>query len=172
MLVMLPPDAKTGASASAAPLRCVIRRVADADSGRPITHSYLVASDAIDATAQQMSHWPAWRAAAEPYFKLLGEAQAQLSDGASADETACLQQAWVAGQVCTTVLRLQQSTQPWAQAARLMLTQLAGHAVRPGRPVSGPVLLEGLDKFLVLLEALETDVAATLPRPLQAAAHN
>jgi len=172
ILVTLPPDVKIGACASVAPLRCVIRRVVDAGSGRAITHSYLVASDGIDATAQQMSHWPAWRAAAEPYFRLLGDAHAQLADGASSAETACLQQAWVAGQVCTTVLRLQQAPQPWAQAARMMLTQLAGHAVRPGRPVSGPVLLEGLDKFLVLLEALETDVAATSPRPLRAAAPN
>ncbi|WP_372826308.1 flagellar biosynthesis protein FlhF [Polaromonas sp.] len=172
VMVSLRPYVKSGTCARVAPLRCVIRRVVDAASGRPMTHSYLVASAGIHATAQQMSQWPAWRAAAEPYFRLLGQAHAQLADGAPSGERACLQRAWVAGQVCTTVLRLQQASLPWAKTAREVLTQLAGRAVRGGRPVPGPVLLEGLDKFLVLLEALETDVATASPRPLRAAAHS
>jgi len=152
------------------PLRCVIRRVVDAESGKPLSHSYLLASAGVRATALQMAQWPGWRLAAEPHFKLFGQTLVQLADAGAAGEAAGLKRVLVGGQVCTTVLRLQRAPQPWAETARQVLAQLAGHAGRAGRPVSGPVLLEGLGKFLVLLDALETDAAAASPRPDVAAA--
>jgi flagellar biosynthesis protein FlhF len=169
VIVSLRPDVKSGTCTSEAPLRCVIRRVVEASSGRPLALSYLVASAGVHATAQQMSQWPGWRTAAEPHFRLLAQADTQLLvDGAPSGEQAGLKRRWVAGQVCTTVLRLQQASQPWAEVARKVLTQLAGRAVRPGRLVPAPVLLEGLIKFLVLLEALETDAGSDLQSRSQA----
>ncbi len=175
LMVTLRPSVKEGSggvSGPLTPLRCVIRRVTDASSGKPLAHSYLLAGAGVQASAQQMVQWPVWRAAAEPHFKLLAQTLVQLEDGKPASEAAGLKRFLVAGQMCTTVLRLQQAQQPWADTARKVLTQLAGRAVRPGRPVSGPVLLEGLGKFFVLLDALETDAAAASPRPHLAAARH
>ena len=169
VIVSLRPDVNSGTCASEAPLRCVIRRVVEAGSGRLMALSYLVASAGVHATAQQMSQWAAWRTAAEPHFRLLAQADAQLLvGGAPSGEQADLKRVLVAGQFCSTVLRLQQASEPWAEVARKVLTQLAGCAVRPGRLVSGPVLLEGLIKFLLLLEALETDAGSDLQSRSQA----
>lgn len=163
-------DGAAGGPDNAAPLRCVIRRVVDAESGKPLAHSYLLASAGVRATALQMAQWPGWRLAAEPHFKLFGQTLAQLAEAGAAGEAAGQKRLLVGGQVCTTVLRLQRAPQPWAETARQVLAQLAGHAGRAGRSVSGPVLLEGLGKFLVLLDALETDAAAASCRPHAAAA--
>ena len=116
----------------------------------------------------ELAQWLDWRADAEPYFKLLAQAQGLPSD----DESTGLKRVWVAAQMATTVLRLQHISKPWAQDARKMLTQLAGRAVRPGRAVAAPILLEGLDKFLLLLEALQTHDATASPSPLRAAVRN
>jgi flagellar biosynthesis protein FlhF len=119
-----------------------------------------------------MAQWPAWRTAAEAHFKVLAQTLAQLADGKPAAGAAGLKSFLVAGQMCTTVLRLQQAPQPWAEKARKVLTQLAGRGVRAGRPVSGPGLLEGLAKFFVLLDALETDGTAMSLQPRLATARH
>ena len=119
----------------------------------------------------KLAQWLDWRADAEPYFELL--AQAQLVQGLpSDDKSTSLQRVWVAAQMATTVLRLQHISKLWVQDTRKMLTQLAGRAVRPERAVAAPTLPEGLDKFLLLLEVLQTHDAATSPSPLRAAVHN
>jgi flagellar biosynthesis protein FlhF len=69
----------------------------------------------------------------------------------------------VLAHTCLTAFRLQQARQAWAQPARRVLAQLAGQAFDPAQPVPGPVLLEGLGKIYVLLDALETGEAASLP---------
>ncbi|OGA98072.1 MAG: flagellar biosynthesis protein FlhF [Burkholderiales bacterium RIFCSPHIGHO2_12_FULL_61_11] len=166
-LVSLRPDAKNGtADAAVAPsmLRCVVRRIVDAASGKPIAHSYVLASLGIQATAQQIALWPAWRAAAEPYFKLLNQGLGQLGEAAAPDDTALLKRLLIAGQISSTVFRLQRSQDAWAEMARKVLVQLTGRVVRPDRPVPGPVLFEGLEKLFVLLNALETDGAAVAPQ--------
>lgn len=146
-------------------LRCVVRRIVDADSGKPLAHSYMLASNGIQATAQQLAQWPGWRIAAEPYFKLLKQGIVQLA-GEVQPEDATMRKQWlIAGQASTTVFRLQYAQDTWADAARKVLARLAGRSVRPGRPVPGPVLLEGLGKFLVLLDALESDGTDLSPQP-------
>ncbi len=146
-------------------LRCVVRRIVDADSGKPLAHSYMLASNGIQATAQQLAQWPGWRIAAEPYFKLLKQGIVQLA-GEVQPEGATMRKQWlIAGQASTTVFRLQYAQDTWADAARKVLARLAGRSVRPGRPVPGPVLLEGLGKFLVLLDALESDGTDLSPQP-------
>ena len=173
LTLKLHQTAKSRTCASEPLLRCVVRRVVDAGSGKCLAHTYLLANTTISATAEQLAQWLDWRADAEPYFKLLGQAQAQLAQGLpSDDELASLQCMWVAAQMVTTVLRLQHVSKPWAQDVRKMLTQLAGRAVRPGRAVAAPILLEGLNKFLLLLEALQTHDAAASPTPLRAAVHH
>jgi len=169
--VSLRPDPEDSKDANYVPptMRCVVRRVADANSGKPLAHSYLLASRGVHAAAQQMANWPAWRSAAEPHFKLLAQTVVQLADGGSSNDAAELKRFLIAGQVCTTVLRLQRAPHAWADTARKVLTQLAGRAVRPGSPVPGPVLLEGLGKLFVLLDALETDATAVSPWPHLAA---
>jgi len=132
-------------------LRCVIRRMVDAQTGKLLAHSYVLAGENVRATARQMVQWPAWRSAAEPYFKLLGQGMAQLD---AADGPA---RRLIAGQACATVFLLQGLQDGWAETARAALAQLAGRAPKAGRPVPAAVLLEGLGKLLVLLDALETE---------------
>lgn len=166
-LVSLRPDPKDstgGTEAASSTLRCVVRRIADADSGKPLAHSYLLASTDVQATAQQMAQWPAWRTAAEPYFKLLKQGIVQLGGGGLAGDVAVRKRLLIAGQASTTVFRLQYAQDAWADTARKALAQLAGRSVRPNRPVPGPTLFEGLGKLFVLLDALETDGAALSPQ--------
>jgi flagellar biosynthesis protein FlhF len=151
-------------------LRCVVRRIVDADSGKPLAHSYMLASTGIHATAVQMAQWPGWRTAAEPYFKLLKQGILQLSSDGAPDGSAMRKQWLIAGQASTTVFRLQYQQDAWADAARKVLARLAGRSVRPGRPVPGPVLLEGLGKLFVLLDALESDDAELSPQRRMATA--
>ena len=165
-----PQDGTVGAEAVSSVLRCVVRRIVDADSGKPLAHSYLLASTSLMATAQQMAQWPAWRTAAEPYFKLLMQGIFQLADGAPAGDVTARKRLLVAGQAATTVFRLQRAQVVWADTARKALAQLAGRSARPDRPVPGPALFEGLGKLFVLLDALETEGAAPAPQTHRAAA--
>ena len=174
-LVSLRPDPKgsaAGTEADAPVLRCVVRRMVDADSGKALAHSYLLASTGVQATAQQMAQWSAWRTAAEPYFKLLKQGILQLEDGGMPGDAAARKRLLLAGQASTTVFRLQRAQDVWADTARKALAQLAGRSVRPGQPVPGPALFEGLGKLFVLLDALETDGVALSPQshvaPVQA----
>jgi flagellar biosynthesis protein FlhF len=75
-------------------LRCVVRRIVDAGSGKPVAHSYMLASNGIHATAQQMAQWSGWRIAAEPYFKLLKQGIVQLASDIPADDAA-LRKQWL-----------------------------------------------------------------------------
>lgn len=173
-LVSLRPDPKDGVAAEATAsltLRCVVRRIIDADSGKPLAHSYVLASTDIQASAQQMAQWPVWRSAAEPYFKLLHLGAAPLANESTPDDLAPLTRLLITGQAASTVFRLQRAQGAWAETARKVLAQLAGGVVRPDRPVSGPVLLDGLGKLFVLLEALESEGSTVVSRadvaPLQ-----
>ena len=69
----------------------------------------------------------------------------------------------IAGHAAITVFGLQQAQQGWAETARRVMAQLAGQALRADRPVPGRALLEGLGKLFVLLDALETGEAASVP---------
>lgn len=148
-------------------LRCVVRRMVDAVTGKLLAHSYVLAGEGVRAPARRMAQWPSWRSAAEPYFKLLGQGIGQM------DAAAVPARRLIAGQACATVFLLQGLQDGWAETARRALAQLAGRAVRPGRPVPAAVLFEGLGKLLVLLDALELEGVgegvAPSPAPLPAA---
>ncbi|WP_411881076.1 flagellar biosynthesis protein FlhF [Polaromonas sp. YR568] len=152
-------DIAPGTQAPLPVLRCVVRRMVDAATGKVLAHSYVLAGRGVHAPAQLMAQWPAWRSAAEPYFKLLGQGIAQL------DAAALPARRMIAGQACTTVFLLQGLQDGWADTARKALAQLAGRSVRPGRPVPAPVLLDGVGKLLVLLDAFETDGVAVPAQP-------
>lgn len=160
--VSLAPATNDGADDSqGAPLtvRCVVSRLVEAASGKPLAQSYLLASTAVRATASQLAKWPEWRAAAEPFFKLLGQSALQRGDWDQDGQEEGGQQPriLIAAQVCTSVLRLQRAQGHWADTARKVLAQLAGRSVRADRPVSGPALFEGMVKLFALLDALETE---------------
>ena len=146
-------------------LRCVVSRVVDAASGQPLMHGYVLASTNIEASAQKIVQWAAWRATTEPYFKLLVQGLLQLRDSRATGEVALPKRVLVAAQACITVFLLQQEQAAWAETARRVLAQLTGRSVRPDRPVPGPALFEGLEKLFVLLDALETDGATQSPQP-------
>jgi flagellar biosynthesis protein FlhF len=167
-LVCLPAAPKRSAAGTEPvplTLRCVVRRIVDADSGRPLTHNYILASASVQATAGQMAQWPAWRTAAEPFFELLKQCVLQLGGGGPPGDIALGKRLLIAGQASTTVFRLQRSQEIWAETARVALAQLAGRPVRAGRPVPGPALFEGLGKLFVLLDVLETDSATQSSQP-------
>jgi flagellar biosynthesis protein FlhF len=152
-------DIAPGMQAPLPVLRCVVRRMVDAGTGKVLAHSYVLAGQGVRAPARQMAQWPAWRSAAEPWFKFLGQGIAQL------DAAALPARRLIAGQACTTVFLLQGLQDEWADTARKALAQLAGRSVRPGRPVPAPVLLDGVGKLLVLLDAFETEGAAMAAQP-------
>jgi flagellar biosynthesis protein FlhF len=143
-------DAPAGAS-PAPVLRCVVRRTVDAATGKVLAHSYVLACGEVRVPAQSIAQWPAWRRAAEPYFKLLGQGMGQFG---AADTAA---RRLVVGQTCTTVSLLQGLQGEGADAVRKTLAKLAGRALRSGRPVPAAVLLEGMGKLLVLLDAFDTE---------------
>ncbi len=157
-------DSSTDSASDASMLRCVVRRVVDASSGKTLMHSYVLVSAGIEAAAQQIVQWAAWRAAVEPYFKLLNQGILQLGDGRAPGEAAMLKRVRIAAQASITVFRLQQAQGAWAETARTVLTQLTGRPVRTDRPMPGAALLEGLGKLFVLLDAMETDGAAVSPQ--------
>lgn len=172
-LVSLRPDPKDDAThADAVPmtLRCIVKKIVDLDSGKVLVQSYVLASTGIQATAQQMAQWPAWRVAAEPYFKLLNQSLPLLAEGAAADGSALPKRLLIAGQACTTVFRLQHAQDAWAGPARQVLAQLAGQSAGTDRAALGLALFEGLGKLFALLDALETEGAAASPRSDLAAA--
>ena len=164
-----PKDSLTDTAVAPLLLRCVVKRTVDADSGKALAHSYVLASSGVAATAQQIAQWPAWRGAAEQYFKLLKKSIPLLADGAGSDVPA-MKRLLIAGQACSTVFRLLAARGAWADPARKVLAQLAGRTSRAGRPESGAALLEGLAKLFALLDVMESDSAATSPRSDLAAA--
>jgi flagellar biosynthesis protein FlhF len=166
-LVVAPVSVSTVLAAPTT-LRCIVRRISDAHSGKPLTHNYMLANSGLRAPASEIAQWPQWRAAADPYFKLLRQCAVQL-DAEQAEQAQHMQDAsdtvridaekilMIAAQSASTVYRLQGESAPWAEPARKSLAQLAGRSIRPDRPVPSVCLLEGLEKLFVLLDALETD---------------
>jgi flagellar biosynthesis protein FlhF len=107
--------------------------------------------------------WAVWRSAAEPYFKVLEQSLLQFAGSLASAEAGRLDTLRVAMQACITVFRLQQAPHAWAATARKAMAKLAGQPVQADQPVPSPVLLEGLGKLYVLLDALETDETAAWP---------
>ena len=166
MLVSLCPNpqgGRVGVPADASMQRCVVRRIVDAASGKMVAHSYLLASSNIQAKAQQIMQWAVWRAAAEPYFRLLNQGLLQFGDSPVSSEADVLKRVLIAAQACITVFRLQQAQEAWAATARKVLAQLTGQSVHTDQPVPGPVLFEGLGKLYVLLDAMEIDEVTVVP---------
>jgi flagellar biosynthesis protein FlhF len=161
--VSLRPELQ-GGSAHAPLLRCVVRRLVDADTGKPLMHSYVLASEDIQASALQLVQWAAWRTSTEPYFKLLGQGLSQFREGQPGDAELS-KRALFAAQACATVFLLQQEDAAWAQTARSVLAQLTGRTLRPDRPVPGAALFEGLEKLFVLLDALQTGAETPASQP-------
>jgi flagellar biosynthesis protein FlhF len=164
-LVLLRTGAATAEGAPA--LRCVVTRLLDARSRKVLSQGYVLSNVGMDVGARQIAQWQAWAAEAEPCFRLLRQGL-QLAGGmGEPGDPQMLKRLLVAGQVTTTVWRLQSATGEWADRTRALLGQLTGRAVRPDRPLSGSVLYAGVDKLFALLEALGTDTAtpsATQPR--------
>ena len=168
MVVSSPIGAKVGTAdhhGAGPTLRCIVRRVVEAEGGRLLAQSYVLLSPENGVTAGEAAQWSGWRAAAEAHFKLLGQTLAQLADAEPSGAAILMKRILVASQACTTVVRLHAASQPWARSAREVLTQLAGRPVRSGRAAAPPVLMDGLGKLLVLLDALGHDPETTLPRP-------
>ncbi len=158
-----PADPAGAGVAQARTLRCVVRRVMDDESDKQLALHYVLVSSGVDATAQQVVQWADWRVGAEPYFKLLSQGLAQLAENEAVGEDTVLKRMLISGQLASTVFLLQCRQEAWADTARKLLAQLAGKAIRPDRPVPGVLLLEGLGRLFVLLDALATDDSSLLP---------
>lgn len=145
-------------------LRYVITRIVEQRSGKPLAQWYLLGNIGMQITAQQIVQWYHWRAAVEPYFKLLKQGINQLGGCSQPGDVNMQKRLLIAGQASATVWRLQHAQGNWAEPARTLLMQLTGHPLRPGRAVSGAVLFEGLCKLYVLLDALDTGNPAIPPQ--------
>lgn len=139
------------------PARCVISRLIDDESGKTLGHSYLLASSNISSPAEQVVQWPIWRANSETFFRLLKQGVSHISANSSAEDVVVRKVLLVSGQASTTVFRLQQAKDDWAQRARASIAQLAGQTISRGRLPTAAVMFEGLSKLYVLLDALESD---------------
>src|SRR5690606_16013427 len=141
----------------------------DAASGKLVAHSYLLASVTVQAPALQLIQWAGWQADAEAYFLLLAQSLPNSESDSAAGGAIPLDRLRVLAHTCLTAFLLQQARQAWAEPARRVLAQLAGRTFEPAQPLPGPVLLEGLGKLYVLLDALETGEAAPVPTVRHAA---
>jgi len=137
-------------------LRCVVARLVDRQSGKPLAHWYLLSNLGAQVSASQLVAWYRWRVEVEPYFRLVKQAVNQLGGCGQPGDADMLKRLLIAGQASTTVWRLLQAQGDWAKVARSLLVQLSGRPVRPGaaRPASAAVLFEGFGKLFVLLETL------------------
>ncbi|WP_025916161.1 flagellar biosynthesis protein FlhF [Herminiimonas sp. CN] len=165
--VSLRSSAKNMTANSADPipsLRCVMTRIVEKHSGKLLAKWYLLGNIEMQVTAQQIVQWHHWRAAVEPYFKLLKHGINQLGGCGQPGDVNMLKRLLIAGQVCATAWRLQHVQGDWAEPARKLLAQLSGHPSRLGRAVPGSVLFEGMGKLYVLLDALDADGSAMPPQ--------
>lgn len=153
---LLDDDAAAGAKGSR--VRCVIKRITDT-KGKALNHSFVLCPIDLPVLPAQLVQWPVWRTEAEPYFKLLTQALTQpLAETEQDVQSAAHWQ--LAAQACITVYRLQRleavgecEGHKEADATRKLLARLAGRAVRPSQPITGPTLLDGLAKLMALLDA-------------------
>lgn len=148
---LLDDDAGSAANANAQAVRvrCVIKRITDAQ-GQALAHSFVLCPVSLPVPGAQLVQWPVWRTEAEPYFKLLTQALTQPLAGTAGTA----QHFELAAQACTTVYRLQRledAGECEADVTRKLLAQLAGRPVRPSQPITGPTLLDGLTKFMTVL---------------------
>jgi len=151
-------------------LRCVVTRIADARSGKLLAQSYGLSNLCSEVDAQQLAQWFAWSAEAEPCLRLVRQGLALCGGMGEPGDPHMFKRLLIAAQVATTVWRVQVATPAWADAARALLVQLTGKAMRPGRPASAAVLFAGMDKLFALLEALGPDFAgASVPATASAA---
>ncbi|MDK3024817.1 flagellar biosynthesis protein FlhF [Cupriavidus taiwanensis] len=126
----------------------VVARLVDRATGELIDTRYLLCDPALAQDAAQVARWALWTDAAEPGLRTLRHAIdhfAQDAQDAAGATVAALQ-------LGLSVLRLEHA--PTA-AAPAFLARLAGRAVRPGAPVPGTVLNEGMGRMLALLDVLE-----------------
>lgn len=137
-------------------LRCIATRLTDARSHKVLAQSYALTNIGRDIGPQQLAQWQGWAAEAEPCLRLLRQGLSVLGGLGEAGDPHMMKRLLIAGQVTTTVWRLQQAGGDWAGRTRALLSQLTGRPARPGRPVSGNVLYAGVGKLFFLLEALDT----------------
>lgn len=156
------PDV-AGRPADAPVQRCVVRRIVNAVSGELIVHSYLLASVNIQVRADQLIRWAGWQVDAKSFFLFFDQSLPNSGDETGLGNAARQDRLLVLAHTCLTALRLQQAQQAWAPPARKLLAQLASQAFNPAHPVSGSVLLEGLGKLYVLLDALENGESVSTP---------
>jgi flagellar biosynthesis protein FlhF len=156
-------SAKNAADAvneSAVVVRCIVMRIVDQHKGKVLAQWYLLSNIGKQFAPHQIAQWSCWRSEVEPYAKLLKQGVIQLGGCGQPGDSDMLKRLLIAGQAGTTVWRLQHAQGNWAEAARKLLTQLAGRQDRPGKPVAGTVLFEGLGKLYMLLDALDGDNVA------------
>ncbi len=143
------------AQGSALALRCIVRRTVDAASGKPLQQLYLLSNVDAAVSPATLARWHAWSAEAEPCLRLASRGPALQGDAGEPGHPLMKKRLLAGGQAATTAWRLLHAQGERAQRTRLLLGELAGRPVRPGRPQPAAALYEGLAKLLHLLEALE-----------------
>ncbi|SPK70665.1 Flagellar biosynthesis regulator FlhF (fragment) [Cupriavidus taiwanensis] len=126
----------------------VVARLADRASGELLDTRYLLCDPALAQDAAQVARWALWTDAAEAGLRTLRHAIDHFAQDAHDAAGAAV----AALQLGMSVLRLEHA--PTA-AAPAFLARLAGRTVRPGAPVPGTVLNEGMGRMLALLDVLE-----------------
>ncbi len=121
--------------------------------------------------AQLVAKWHYWKLTAATYPTLLKQGMDQLGGCDEPHNIDMQKRLLIAGQGCVTVWLLQHEAPGWADAACSLLARLSGLPVRPGKPVAGTVLLEGLSRLYALLDVLDDDgVSPSRQAPHMAAA--
>ncbi len=152
---------------SAPVLRCVVTRIVDSQSGKPLAQWYLLTNASIRMGAQLVAKWHYWKLTAATYPTLLKQGMDQLGGCDEPHNIDMQKRLLIAGQGCVTVWLLQHEAPGWADAACSLLARLSGLPVRPGKPVAGTVLLAGLSRLYALLDALDDGGVS----PLEQAPH-
>lgn len=152
----------------ALPCRAMVMRIADADSGKVLAQWQVLTNLGAEVPAAQLAQWQTWAIEQEPCFRLMRACLPSLGGVGEPGDPELMKRLLMAGQIGTTVWRLQQAQGAWAERARALLGQLTGRVARPDRALPAHVLCEGLGKLFVLLDALGTESPAPVAgQPVQ-----
>ncbi len=140
-------------------LRCVRRRIVDADSRRPLEQLFLLSNAAAHVTTRQLTHWHEWGARAESCLRLIGTGVSLLGGIGEPGTAVPARRLLIAGQVATTAWRVLRAAGGQGERTRALLAELAGRQGRTDRRQPGNAVFEGLVKLFHLLDALACESA-------------
>lgn len=144
------------APVAGAPLaaRLVVSRLYGS-GGRLLAQWYLLSSLPETVEDGRIALWYYFRWQIESFFKLLKQGGHQLERWAQESGVAIFKRLLIATHACVLVWQLARQRGEGAERLKHFLVRLSGRQTKRAKPITMPALLDGLSRFLVMLETLE-----------------